>query len=502
MSASSSITRDLLEHERLEAEKLRRAGREDPVAFARTLTLIEASGEIRPFAPDPWQCDVLRHQGDRMILNVARQCGKSTTLAALSLHRAIYVPKSLVLIISGAQRQSDELLRKVVDFLSRLSIRPKLSEDNKRSIEFDNGSRIVALPAKDGTIRGFSAPAILIEDEAGEVPDSVHAAVRPMLMRSTGKFLMSGTPKGKRGHFYETWIRGGDEWKRIELKAKESPSVNQQWLTREHADLARRGMEEIYRQEYECAFIDAAAGRVYGGFDEERNLVDRLPDADARAPWHYILGADFGIVDPNALTVLAWREYDPCVYIAESYKLRGDARIVGEEIKRLDERYHFDRIVGDVGGMGKGFEADMRTYQHIPIHAAEKHNKVGYVSLMNGELRTGRIKLVRETCPELLEEWLTLAWAEGGKKEAEGLDNHCADSALYGWRACNAHHPAERPVHPADLTHEQRMAKLLEAECNKWKDRDKAEIEHYRRHEGKSWLEKMEAEMFGDSDGY
>src|SRR6185437_5429026 len=125
MPSPSVAARELAELEAIENERARRAAREDPVAFARLLTLIGKDGRAVPFRPDPWQCDVLRYRGERMILNIGRQSGKSTVLAILSLHRAIYVPGSLVIIISGAQRQSDELLRKVMDFVSRLKVRPK-----------------------------------------------------------------------------------------------------------------------------------------------------------------------------------------------------------------------------------------------------------------------------------------------------------------------------------------------------------------------------------------
>src|SRR4051794_10598643 len=105
----------------------------------------------------------------------------STSTAGLALHGAIHIPKTLTLLISPSQRQSSELFRKVTDFLATLPIKPSMEEDNKLSLQFENKSRIVSLPANEATIRGYSAPSLVIVDEASRVPDSIYGAIRPML---------------------------------------------------------------------------------------------------------------------------------------------------------------------------------------------------------------------------------------------------------------------------------------------------------------------------------
>ena len=65
--------------------------RRDPVVFAR---------EFLGFEPDPWQAQALRWQGGRLILNCCRQSGKSITAAILALHRVLYSPGALALLVS------------------------------------------------------------------------------------------------------------------------------------------------------------------------------------------------------------------------------------------------------------------------------------------------------------------------------------------------------------------------------------------------------------------
>src|SRR5919204_5333895 len=62
--------------------------------------------------PDPWQADVLRSTAPRMLLNCSRQSGKSTVVAILAVHTALYDPGALVLLLSPTLRQSGELFKK------------------------------------------------------------------------------------------------------------------------------------------------------------------------------------------------------------------------------------------------------------------------------------------------------------------------------------------------------------------------------------------------------
>lgn len=215
----------------------------DPVWFAR-----EALG----FDPDAWQARVLRSNRRRLILNCCRQSGKSTTAAILALHRALYYPRSLVLLVSPSLRQSSELFRKVIEHLNRLPDRPHLTEENRLSLAMPNSSRIVSLPGTEGTIRGYSGADLIIEDEAARVPDDLTAAIRPTLAVSQGCLILMSTPFGKRGHFYQEWTEGGDSWERIMIPASACPRISPEFLEDERKSIG----DWFFRQEYECEYVD------------------------------------------------------------------------------------------------------------------------------------------------------------------------------------------------------------------------------------------------------
>ena len=220
----------------------------DPVKFAKGLG----------FVPDPWQVKVLSSPSKRLILNCSRQSGKSTTAALLALHRAIYYPDELILLVSPSLRQSSELFRKVGELSNRLELKPNLTEDNKLSCTFNNKSRIVSLPSSEGTIRGYSGASLIIEDEASRVDDELYRAIRPMLAVSSGMLILMSTPFGKRGHFYKEWLEGVG-WEKIQIKANECPRISAEFLEDEKHSLG----EWWYKQEYMCEFVETV-DQVFG----------------------------------------------------------------------------------------------------------------------------------------------------------------------------------------------------------------------------------------------
>jgi len=214
----------------------------DPVEFSRYIGL----------EPDPWQAEVLRSEDKRMLLNCSRQSGKSTTTAIKGLHVALYRPKSLVLLVSPSQRQSTELFRKVKDAYNAMEERPGLMEDNKLSLTLTNNSRIVSLPGDQGTVRGYSGVTLILEDEAAQVDDDFYHAILPMLIVNDGSLISMSTPFGKRGHFFEEWENGGDNWKRIQIPANLCPRI-----TDEQLEAQRRSLGDMFfQQEFMCEFVE------------------------------------------------------------------------------------------------------------------------------------------------------------------------------------------------------------------------------------------------------
>jgi len=219
--------------------------------------IVEFTRQRLGFDPNPLQESVLRG-GRRGIVNCSRSWGKSTVAGAKAVYRALCQPDSLILVLAPSGRQSGELMRKAEEFVSRLGIKVRGDGTNEISIAFPNRSRIVGLPHKERTARGFSKVSLMLIDEASRVEDKLYRAMRPALAVGNGDLWLMSTPNGKRGFFHAEWTGGGEQWKRISATAMECPWIDPQFLDEERQNMT----DAFFRQEYMCEF-GQAEGRVF-----------------------------------------------------------------------------------------------------------------------------------------------------------------------------------------------------------------------------------------------
>jgi hypothetical protein len=108
----------------------------------------------------------------------------------------------------------------------------------------------VTLPGDNArTIRGYSAPALILMDEAAFINDETFDATVPMLAAAPeGRIILMSTPYVAAGFFYQIWHGYGD-WERYELKTAECSRVSKEWLEQRRRDDPLR-----FSREYECRF--------------------------------------------------------------------------------------------------------------------------------------------------------------------------------------------------------------------------------------------------------
>ena len=232
----------------------------DPVLLATDCGLV----------PDPWQARLLRDRPRRSLLLCSRQSGKSTVTALMALWTAIFEAPALVVLFSPSQRQSAELFRSVMKFHNELKGAPRLNAESVLKAEMENGSRILALPGTEKTVRGYAKADLVVIDEAARVEDELLAAVRPMMATSKGggRLIALSTPAGKRGWFFEAWT-GAEDWTRVRVSADDCPRISKEFLAEELRSLGAQRFSEEYGLEFldpdesvfSTAIIDAAFTR-------------------------------------------------------------------------------------------------------------------------------------------------------------------------------------------------------------------------------------------------
>jgi len=379
--------------------------------------------------PDPWQLAVLESGHPRQLLNCCRQAGKSTTVAALALAEALFATtRALVLLVSRSHRQSRILFDMVTDFHRRLG-KPLLLRRTADELVLKDGSRIVSLPCKEETIRGYSGVTRLIIDEASRVPDNLYRTARPMLATSRGRLVCLSTPYGRRGFFHKAWADGGPDWMRVEVPAAKVARIPPEFLEEERRELG----ESWFRQEYCCSF-EALEGLVYPDF--ARCVV---PAGETVPEGRRVGGIDFGFRNPFAAV---WGVLDR----------DGVLRLTGEHYARQmplsDHARHLPRAVtwyADPSGATERCELRCAGFTVLEGDNALRPG----IAAVSARLENGTLRVLEGRCPNLLAEAGLYRYGGDGGEAPVNEHNHALAALRYLVSRLDARHMARNRDGPA-----------------------------------------------------
>ena len=213
------------------------AYRIDPVLWVR---------EILGVTPAAWQETFLRApRGASILALTARQVGKTTTAAWAIAHFMRFAPGSLSVIACPAQRQSAEAVRRVREALIKVGV--ELESDNVYGLELKNGSRVLALPGSDDSIRGLTVDGWIVADEAARLPNDLIAALRPMrARRPEARFAMLSTAWSCTDPFWTAWAGDEQSWIRLKATADEIETFSPEFLKQERSNLG----DDAFKREY------------------------------------------------------------------------------------------------------------------------------------------------------------------------------------------------------------------------------------------------------------
>jgi hypothetical protein len=304
------------------------------------------------------QAQILEDESSRILIVSGRQAGKSTLLAIKALWTAFVKPSQDILIVAPTLRQSRVVYQRITDFiLSSKEVKAHILKSNMEETRFDNGSYIRCLTAsKTGeTIRGFSAT-MLIFDEAGSIEnDEVFSAVEPSLAVKGEQLILSGTPRGKRGYFYNNYATNDKtkRWQIYKFTSRVNPIITEDYLKEERANMT----ENRYLEEYEAEFIDEI-GLFYPQELVAQCSEDYTYTLEREEGYKYYLGADISRAgsDETSIVIIAVPD-DPIrkirVVWAEGLKY-SDITVSSREIIRKALAIGVEQVLVDAIGIGGG----------------------------------------------------------------------------------------------------------------------------------------------------
>jgi hypothetical protein len=244
----------------------------NPLHFIRNYCYIQHPTKGRlPFALFPYQEELIKSYNDYRysISLLSRQTGKSTCAAGYLLWFAMFNPDSTILVAAHKRDGANEIMTRLRYMYESCPdfIRAGVVSYNKGTIEFDNGSKIIAQATTENTGRGLSLSLVYL-DEFAFVPPRVAqefwTSISPTLSTG-GKCIITSTPNQDDDQFAQIWKQAN---KRVDEYGNETevgingfrpylakwdqhPDRNQTWADNERAKIG----EERFRREHECEFI-------------------------------------------------------------------------------------------------------------------------------------------------------------------------------------------------------------------------------------------------------
>lgn len=259
---------------------------------------------------------------------LGRQLGKTTTAAGYLLWYAMFMNDSTILVAAHKHTGAQEIMSRIryAYELCPDHIRCGVKSYNKQSLEFDNGSRIIAQTTTETTGRGLSL-SLLYADEFAFVPPNIATefwtSISPTLATG-GKAIITSTPNSDEDQFAQIWKEANQRFDEFGNEQgvgrngfypfsatwREHPDRDEAWANTERSRIG----EERFRREHEIEFLV---------FDETLISSMSLADMTGKDPimkmgqvrWYkkinpkmtYIVALDPSLgtgSDPSALQVL------------------------------------------------------------------------------------------------------------------------------------------------------------------------------------------------------
>ena len=224
---------------------------------------------------DDWQQEILDYKGN-VLLCSGRQVGKTTIMAIKTAKRMLEKPNQKIIIVSLTEDQAKLIIIMVLDYLEKFHKKEIAKGKNKPTqskITLKNKSFCLARPVgtTGDAVRGFTGD-VLIIDEASRMPEMIFTAAKPTLLTTAGEIWMCSTPFGKKGYFYECYIKASEEteekarfkvWHISSEKVINERVISDSWTEKKRAEAIeylRREKEDMsvleYGQEYLGLFLD------------------------------------------------------------------------------------------------------------------------------------------------------------------------------------------------------------------------------------------------------
>lgn len=214
----------------------------------------------------------------------------TTVAAGYLLWKAMFAGDTTILVTANKLNQALEIMDRIRFAYENLPnhIRAGVTEYNKGTIAFDNGSKIVARATSSDAGRGLSITLLYLDEFAFVPPNKAKdfwTSIQPVLSTG-GACIITSTPKSDEDQFAQIWkgaIDNVDEYGNarkdnlgrngffaVKVPWSAHPERDEEWAAPFRESLG----EAKFRQEFECVVNNTAVRLVAGDREYHQNIGD------------------------------------------------------------------------------------------------------------------------------------------------------------------------------------------------------------------------------------
>lgn len=274
------------------------------------------------FEPRDYQIEMIDmiHNNRFSIILASRQSGKTVNVSIYSLWYSIFNEDKIIGIVSNKESSAKKILKSIKNMYEMLPnwMKPGVTEYNKTSISFDNGTSIIVSATSSDALRGNTIN-LLIMDEFAFVPNNqakeFWESNYPTISASEeAKVVIISTPNGIKNLFHDIYSKAEknrNRFKHMKISWERVPGRDNEWAKEQEDNIGKIS----FRQEFAVEFLGSIRTVIEPETLEAMDSWDIKPihiDMDDKffifeSPQYnnqYILGVDVGKGTGNDYSVI------------------------------------------------------------------------------------------------------------------------------------------------------------------------------------------------------
>ena len=367
-----------------------------------------------PFKLYPFQETIVENIEEHRfnVLRKFRQAGCTTIAGAYSLHFTNFNKHKTVVILSKGDTESTEVLDRIKIMHEELPswLKQPITESNKHTLKFKNGSVIKSRPSGKQSGRSL-AGSLLIIDEAAfiEAIDTIWAAVYPIISTGGRAFVLS-TVNGVGNWYYKIYneaLKKENAFNVIDIEWMDHPEYKRQ----EGYDLLYKELEgkgvnvdeweritkinmpyKQWLQEYECAFLGTGDTYLEGSI-LQRLVEDVSPEFEIKynnrmrvfkqsdPTRQYVMGVDTSLGRDRDYSAFQILDCYTGEQVAEFYSNRTPINEFAEIIDREATLYGTALVMPERNTIGENLiDWLFNVYEYENLWMEEGTDRIGYLT--------------------------------------------------------------------------------------------------------------------------